>query len=214
MRTDWRQKLTGGQWARAEVASMMDSDDGAVGALLRDYEQARDDERHFQALQGSAIAVALTAVSLLGAVAFVIGGDDDVPDVISAGAPLIVLSVLAFIQSAGAVAVLRSYYMRALERELRTLTGLNAPLNSYPGLRPLSLIELQISVTSLNPTASHGKYSFQCFMTGSYSRRSRIVFVALWILLRFERQFVLAADDAPSFTTVPQPRYSVTYAGE
>ena len=41
-----------------------------VDALIRDYEQARDDERHFVALQGTAITLALTALSLLGALAF------------------------------------------------------------------------------------------------------------------------------------------------
>jgi len=149
--------------------------DRVVDALLRDYEQAREDERHFQALQSSAIAVALTALSLLGAVAFVIGGNTRVPDVILAGAPLMVLTILAFIQAGGAIAVIRNYYMRALERDLRAAASLPHSLSGYPNLPPMSLIELQTTATSLNPDSSRSKHSFQPFMTA-------FVFSAVWIV--------------------------------
>src|SRR3954467_7379684 len=87
----------------------MPASDRALDALLADYTEAREDERYFSALQGTVIALALTGVSLLGALANEVAGGEgsgkEVPDPLVAGAPLIILCILAFGQAAGALAV-------------------------------------------------------------------------------------------------------------
>jgi len=156
------------------------SEESEFTALLADYEEARDDERYFVALQGTALTLALTALSLLGALAVMRWRDqsaDDpsaVPDVVIAGAPLIVLAILAYVQSAGAQAVIRSFYMRALEREIRSRLPESTRLDSYPELRVISMAELQATYAAMGTSATTRGSTYYRFMASW-------IFIAAWI---------------------------------
>lgn len=156
------------------------SEESEFTALLADYEEARDDERYFVALQGTALTLALTALSLLGALAVMRWRDqsaDDpsaVPDVVIAGAPLIVLAILAYVQSAGAQAVIRSFSMRALEREIRSRLPESTRLDSYPELRVISMAELQATYAAMGTSATTRGSTYYRFMASW-------IFIAAWI---------------------------------
>ena len=118
-----------------------------LNALLVDYEQARDDERHFASQQGQAFALALTVLSLIGVVAFATD-NFRFNQIVRAATPMAGLAVLAFIQGMGSLAVLRSFYVRALEREIRSHIDARE-LSGYPGQLPLIWGELQVAKTGL-----------------------------------------------------------------
>lgn len=142
-----------------------------LDALLVDYAEARDDERHFVTLQGTALTLALTALTFLSALAVLrwrsTGSDvPKIPEPIVAAAPMIVMAILAFAQSAGGQSVIRSFYMRSLEREIRRLLDLDRDLADYPSLRPISLAEINATYTTMSSGGPRGASSYYRFMTG------------------------------------------------
>ncbi|MBQ1019180.1 hypothetical protein KBX71_15085 [Micromonospora sp. D93] len=140
-----------------------------LDALMLDYSEARDDERSFAAVQGSVVALALTGVALLGALANEVADGKRVPPPLVAGAPLIILCILAYGQAMGALAVLRSFYLRSLEREIRGQLELR-DLAGYPALQPLSYAELTVSYTTLARGRGFGRFM------------ALMIFVSLWLV--------------------------------
>lgn len=145
---------------------MTATDDKRTDAMIMEYTEARDDERYFVALQGTVVALALTGVSVLGALASEVAKGTQVPDPLLAGAPLIILCILAFGQSIGGHAVLRSFYMRSLEREIRSRLELNSDFPSYPGLGPLTYTELSVSYSGIARGTGFGRF-MAVFIFGS-----------------------------------------------
>ncbi|MBD9728072.1 hypothetical protein PV755_34235 [Streptomyces caniscabiei] len=137
---------------------MSDSNEDAnrFEILKMDYEMARDDDRAFSNIQA---AVASIAVALLAVIATLVSdtcqlseAEDckHVPDLFLSAAPSVPLAALAFLQLLGAVSSIRSYYIRALERELRTYA--QRPLTelaSISPIRPASYSELITEVTTM-----------------------------------------------------------------
>ncbi|MGW7385455.1 hypothetical protein [Streptomyces sp. NPDC054794] len=125
--------------------------------LMLDYQMARDDERTFVTIQA---AVASLAVAFLAAVASAVSdacdingnqpGCKHIPREFLAGAPAIPLAALAFMQLFGMVAALRSYYIRAVESELRMYA--DSPLtelNEVGPIKPVSYYGLITEVLTL-----------------------------------------------------------------
>jgi hypothetical protein len=133
------------------------SDDANRFDILKmDYEMARDDERTFSNIQA---AVASIAVALLAVIATIVSDTCQlsaakdckrVPDFFLAAAPSVPLAALAFLQLLGTVSAIRSYYIRALERELRGYTQRPlTELNSISPIRPASYFELITEITTM-----------------------------------------------------------------
>ncbi|WP_329042929.1 hypothetical protein OHT61_31670 [Streptomyces sp. NBC_00178] len=117
--------------------------------LKTDYEMAREDERTFATIQA---AVAGIVVALLAALATVLTQTcqlndrakncTEAPILFLASAPAIPFAALALLQLLGLVATVRSYYLRAVEAELRRaaavplreLTGAGISSPSYAAL--------------------------------------------------------------------------------
>jgi predicted secreted protein len=173
--------------------------------LLCDYEQAREDERTFQSQQGTGIALALTAISVLGALAFTIGTKDNqikVPHGVIAGAPLIVLAVLSYVQATGALAVVRSFYLRALEYDIRAeLAASERDVRSYQdridhkgrersGLRVMTHAALVAEFTSLNPDTPKGRTLVQTSMVSA-------VFTATWFVFGGMVIYLMTRESLP-----------------
>ncbi|MFD9969083.1 hypothetical protein ACFWYA_13015 [Streptomyces sp. NPDC059011] len=132
------------------------SDDKHFEVLSLDYEMAREDERTFQNIQAAVVAV---TVALLAAIGTVVSdacqlikqkGCTNFPDLFLAGAPSIPLASLAFLQLLGVVSSLRSYYLRAVEKELRTYaTSPLSDLNTVGTVKPGSYMGLMGEVTTM-----------------------------------------------------------------
>jgi hypothetical protein len=103
------------------------------------------------------VALTLTGVSLLGALANEVATGARIPAPVIAGAPLIILCVLAFGQAISAQAVLRSFYMRSLEREIRDRLGSAADLSAYEGLQAPTYTELTVTYTTVARGNSFGR---------------------------------------------------------
>lgn len=146
-----------------------------LDALLCDYEQGREDERVFSHLQGVAIALALTAVGLLGALKFKTSDSGPVYEIAIAGAPLLVLSILALIQTAGSFSVLRSFYLRSLEEEIREAGGLTDRFRSYPAMPLFSMTDLVVAHSGVRPGTERGPAS-------GFRAMIFIIFVSLWVV--------------------------------
>ncbi|MFG3097962.1 hypothetical protein [Streptomyces sp. NPDC048202] len=107
--------------------------------LKTDYEMAREDERTFATIQA---AVAGIVVALLAALATVLTQTcqlnhrakncTEAPALFLATAPAIPFAALALLQLLGLVATLRSYYLRAVEAELRRVAAV--PLGELAGV--------------------------------------------------------------------------------
>lgn len=133
------------------------STESQLQVLLLDYEMAREDERVNFNTQATMLSV---AVALLAGIAALVSstcqfqGIDPhlartedctpVPPFVLAATPLVPLALFAFITMAGATATIRSYYTRALERELQA----NAPTFPEYGLPASSLVTLTSQLTS------------------------------------------------------------------
>ncbi|GHF88908.1 hypothetical protein GCM10018790_77830 [Kitasatospora xanthocidica] len=109
--------------------------------LALDYAMAREDERTFFNIQ---VAVAAITVALLAGLATFLSDTCQLgaakpcknpPAALLAAAPSIPLAALALLQILGASAALRSYYMRALEKELR-----HYAVTPLPELEPVAEI--------------------------------------------------------------------------
>lgn len=126
--------------------------------LLLDYEMARDDERATAAAmtQMLSISVAVAAgIAVFGSKAcqFRPGGQsaianqscDHIPNAFLAAAPMVILATISFFMILSGVAIVRAYYMRALEQELREA---GARLSGWHDLQSPSLFEVQLALTS------------------------------------------------------------------
>lgn len=121
--------------------------------LLADYQAAREDERSLVAAQGTSISVAVALLALLAAALTQtcnLGSGSNcvrVPDLFLAAAPLGPVAVVAYLAMFGAVSTIRSYYLRALERELRAYAP--QAFDGYGEIGPATYAGLTIEVTSL-----------------------------------------------------------------
>lgn len=135
--------------------------------LLAEYASVREDERTFSATQATLVAV---AVSLLGLGAGLLtqvctfaahnvvvpgkaaaAGCTIVPDPLLAASPLAVLALLAYITAHGSLAASRSFYVRAIEREIRALLGPGERgFDAFRGLSLMSSAELSTAEMSLS----------------------------------------------------------------
>ncbi|WP_436700013.1 hypothetical protein [Nocardioides sp. BYT-33-1] len=182
---------------------MRSDDGGELESLLLDYEQAREDERQFQTIQASVIALAMTALSILGAIVFAIEEGTDIPKPVIAIAPMIVLVPLVMIHHGGAMAIMRSFYMRALERTIRQRVGFTgSDLDAYPGLRPISYTELSMAIESLGTGSVRAKFSSTHAIVAIVYPTVLIVFGGL------AGYFVVAVGSTP-WRMVMVPFYSV-----
>jgi hypothetical protein len=132
---------------------------GAVGdsarlqILLEDYAQARDDERNWNTVLASLIAVAFTLVGLLAAAVTQTCRFDasksctNVPDYLVGAAPLLPVALLAYTQLIGIVATYRNFYLRVIEKEIRQYAG--EPLKAISPITPASYEEMLVEITSL-----------------------------------------------------------------
>ena len=139
--------------------------------LLLDYEMGRDDERGFVTslvtLLGIATAVlaalitVLTQVCVDPAQATQFASCRILEPAILALFPLAPLTVIIFIQLVGSQAAIRSYYLRALEREIRKelgdTPGKGFSSEAYQNLPLLAAGEIQAEVQSL----SHGTRAYR-----------------------------------------------------
>lgn len=112
--------------------------------LLLDYEMGRDDERTTWTLLSAVFSLAVGLLSLLGAAATQVA---KIPDLLLAGAPLLPLSIFAYMQMIGAASTLRNYYLRGLESELRRYVP--EPMDSLGELRPASFMGIMVEMSSL-----------------------------------------------------------------
>jgi hypothetical protein len=94
-------------------------------ALLADYIQAREDERSFSVSQGTLYTIALAVLSFLVAILTQLCGGPDTldtscpPDGVLAGLPLLPSALLSLALVSGRHSIIRSFYLRLLEREIR-----------------------------------------------------------------------------------------------
>ncbi|MFG1849600.1 hypothetical protein [Micromonospora carbonacea] len=121
--------------------------------LISDYEMARDDERSFistmAAMIGVTVALATAVVAVVSQTCQFAQTEDciEVPDALLAATPVPTLAALAYMQMIGIVATVRSYYMRAIEKELQTYVA--DRLVAVPELPAASLIGVTTEIISL-----------------------------------------------------------------
>ena len=137
--------------------------------LTLDYSMAREDDRTFSTIQ---VTIAGIAVALLGAAAALVGetcqvnhgvGCKSRPDILLAAAPCVPLAALALLQILGIPAAIRTYYMRALETELRTYAQAPmAELSTVAPIGPASYGGLLAEATSLR--RGRGSYRILAIM--------------------------------------------------
>jgi hypothetical protein len=95
-------------------------------ALLADYIQAREDERSFSVSQATLYTIALAVLSFLVAILTQLCGGPETldtscpPDGVLAGLPLLPSALLSLALVSGRQSIIRSFYLRLLEREIRT----------------------------------------------------------------------------------------------
>jgi hypothetical protein len=133
--------------------------DDYLGALLVDYEAARSDDRSWAQVMGTVFGIlvallggllaAIPALDILGC-----SGDGvDCPpanSLLLAGIPLAPVAVLSFAVYVGMPGVIRSYYLRGLENEIRRVIG-DRQMTTPPGnkLPVMSWNALILELTSL-----------------------------------------------------------------
>lgn len=132
---------------------------GRVEMLLTDYTTAREDERGFLAVQATLVSLILAALSFLilaltndcrfGTVSGP-GCAPQTPDVVLASMSLVPLALLSYLQALATAATIRSFYMRALEREIRDhAVDPVMHTGTYPGMQLMSYIETLTAVGTL-----------------------------------------------------------------
>jgi hypothetical protein len=141
------------QLPAAELDGDATSDSVRLQVLLEDYTQGRDDERTWTTVLASLIAVAFTLVGLLiAAVTQTCGFSPSkscthVPDYLIGAAPLLPIALLAYTQLLGTIATVRSFYLRAVEEEIRRYAG--APLAAISPIMPVSYVDMITEFISL-----------------------------------------------------------------
>ncbi len=129
------------------------SDAARLEILLEEYSQGRDDERNWNSTLASLFAVAFTLVGLLAAAVTqtcrfsTSNSCTHVPDYVIGAAPLLPIALMTYTQMLGTIATLRSFYLRAVEGEIRQYSG--APLKAISPVVPASYVDMMIEVTSL-----------------------------------------------------------------
>lgn len=131
--------------------------------LLQDYQSCREDDRVLLQTQANVIGVAVALLTLLAAAVTQTCTFNPPPNqcirvspLTLAIAPLPIVAVIAYIIMLGGLATIRSYYMRALEEEIRTYVS--QPLSTLRELRPASYVSLIIEVSSLRRGIGFYKY--------------------------------------------------------
>ena len=128
-------------------------DSARLQILLEDYSQGRDDERNWNTVLASLIAVAFTLIGLLIAAVTqtcrfnTSNSCTQVPDYLIGATPLLPITLLMFTQLLGTVATFRFFYLRAVETEIQQYAG--APLRSISPITPASYIDMMTELTSL-----------------------------------------------------------------
>ncbi|QBS39072.1 hypothetical protein DMB37_02050 [Nocardia sp. CS682] len=134
----------------------MDREQNYFDALIADYVAARDDERELNNQLVGVFGGVVTTLALFGAfVTFVSGNEpsNHIHDAAAAAVPLIPLALACMLQVTASQATVRSFYSRALERELAKLLPPGKPdMAGYPLLRPVMYREMIAELNSL----SHG----------------------------------------------------------
>ena len=125
-----------------------------LDVVLADYGASREDDRNFQTLQVTLVGLALTAISLLAVLiatncrlGVVSSGCVNAPDFIIASAPVIPLALLAYLQVISSAATVRSFYLRALEREIRSLASATV-LSTAASVPVVGTTELMVALNS------------------------------------------------------------------
>jgi len=127
------------------------SSQNKLDALIADYTAARDDERELANQQVAMFSGVLATLTLFGVFAVSIGGQNiELPHPVAAATPLIPLSFFCLLQIMGSEATIRSFYLRALERQIRIELGPTAPIAGYPNLHPVMYRELIDEMRSLS----------------------------------------------------------------
>ena len=137
-----------------------------IEALLSDYSMAREDERAFTNAMTALVGVAVT---LIGAFAALAGTacnfrEDKtqcfpVDEPVLAALPVLPFGLFAFIQMMSSLATLRSYYTRALEREIRKIAG--SDLEELPQVQSISFMDF--SMTLLSFGSGRGRRTHKIF---------------------------------------------------
>ena len=106
------------------------ADEQRLQVLLTDYAETRDDERTFTNVQGVTVGLLFTILAAMVAVVTGLGTNGDAAGKgiastfpwLAAAVPVVPLAILTYLQLQGTAAVVRSYYLRSLELEIRQLT--------------------------------------------------------------------------------------------
>ena len=128
-------------------------DSSRLQILLEDYSEGRDDERNWNVVLATLIAVAFTLIGLLVAAITQTCRFNtsksciNVPDYLVGAAPLLPVALLTYAQTLGTVTTFRSFYLRDREEEIREYA--KAPLKKLSPIRPVSYEDMVMEVTSL-----------------------------------------------------------------
>jgi 4-hydroxybenzoate polyprenyltransferase len=140
-------------------------DNKRFDVLMQDYSMAREDDRTFFNIQAAITGVAVALLALIAALVSDTcklnryAGCTEPPEIFLAGAPAIPLGVLALLQTFGASSAVRTYYMRALEKEIREYSKTPlAQLAPVANIGPASYAGILAEVTTLR--RGRGGYRF------------------------------------------------------
>ncbi|WP_040712191.1 hypothetical protein [Nocardia takedensis] len=132
----------------------MDREQNYFDALIADYVASRDDERELNNQLVGVFSGVVATLTLFGAFVTFIGGEKpaiNIPDEAAAAVPLIPLALGCMLQITSSIATARSFYGRAVERELATLLPATMPdLGGYPHLKALTYREMIVELNSLS----------------------------------------------------------------
>lgn len=150
--------------------------------LLQDYIEARADARAQDAATVTLLALAVPLLTALVAFAQAVLNDDrQFPELVIAVAPIFPFAVLTHSLWIGSKSTVTSFYLRALEREIREQLRPD-DLRHYPGLKMMSLSE--ISAENSSPHGAKlrpGKIAMLMTTVASFTILS---FVIITLLLR------------------------------
>lgn len=121
-----------------------DGSSAVMTALLLDYQMARDDDRAAQNVLSVMMGVAF---ALLGALIAALSNYPLSREAFAI-APLLPLAAISYVVLIGSSVTMRSFYMRALEEELRKRLFANTDLAILHGVKPMSGTEFIVSVSS------------------------------------------------------------------
>lgn len=124
-------------------ADRPNSSSDVMTALLLDYQMARDDDRAAQSVLSAMIGVAIALLgALIASLSYPLSREE------FAIAPLLPLGAVSYVLLVGSNTTMRSFYMRALEEELRERLFADTSLTLLRGIKPMSGTEFIVSVSS------------------------------------------------------------------